>query len=91
MHLHHRAALLFIAAALASQPVLAQGGMAKQLQARFTAADVNHDGKLTKPEAQAGMPRLAPFFDQIDPDHTGSITFAQITAFMAQQRQGGHG
>jgi len=90
MQLTRHAAILCIAA-LFSQPVLAQGGMAKQLQSRFAAADVNHDGKLTKAEAQAGMPRLAPFFDQIDPDHTGSITFAQITAFMAQQRQGGHG
>ena len=73
--------------ALAAQPTFAQGGMASQLQARFTAADKDHDGKLTRTEAKDGMPRVARFFERIDSDHTGSITMAQITALMAQHQR----
>jgi Ca2+-binding EF-hand superfamily protein len=81
-------ALFFISAlVLSTQSAFAQGGMAKQLQARFSAADKDHDGKLTKSEAKAGMPRVAQFFEKIDTENTGSITLAQIEAFMAQQQR----
>ncbi|MGE8453415.1 MAG: hypothetical protein ACN6OP_22970, partial [Pseudomonadales bacterium] len=33
---------------------------------RFKAADVNHDGKLSREEAKAGMPEVYKRFDQID-------------------------
>jgi len=72
---------------LATQPAFAQNDMMQKVQARFTAADKDHDGKLSKEEAKAGMPRVAQYFDQIDTEHTGYVTFEQITAFMAKQKR----
>lgn len=72
---------------LAGPPAFAQNASAQKIQARFDAADKDHDGKLTKSEATSGMPRVAQYFDQIDVDHTGSITLAQIAAFMETQKK----
>jgi len=72
---------------VAAQPAVAQSDMMQKVQARFTAADKDHDGKLSKEEAKAGMPRVARYFDQIDADHTGYVTFEQITAFLARQKR----
>jgi hypothetical protein len=60
-----------------------------QLQTRFAAANTTHDGKLTREQAQAGMPRVAQHFDQIDTQKQGYVTLAQIEDFM-QQRAGSH-
>ena len=61
----------------------------QQLESRFAAADANHDGKLDKAEAQAGMPRLAEHFDEIDTDHAGAVTLRQVERWLiAQKRQG---
>lgn len=73
--------------ALASQAVFAQNGSLQQLQSRFSAADTNHDGKLTKSEAKSGMPRVAQYFEQIDVENTGSVTLEQIESFMAKQKK----
>ena len=51
-----------------------------EIDKRFAAADVNHDGKLTLKEAEVGMPRVAEHFDQIDTDHKGYVTLSQIKA-----------
>ena len=40
--------------------------LAKQVQARFAAADKNADGQLSREEAQSGMPRVFERFDEID-------------------------
>jgi hypothetical protein len=58
-----------------------------QLQKRFTAADTNADGRLSRDEAKAGMPRVYKQFDSIDSDKAGSITIDQIASFVAQRRQ----
>ena len=50
---------------------------------RFQAADTNHDGKLTLEEAQAGMPRVAKVFSQIDVENKGYVTLQEIQAFAA--------
>jgi len=71
--------------ALAS-PVFAQTTMQQQLETRFSAADVDHDGKLTRSEAQAGMPRVAGYFDAIDTGHRGYVTLAQIEQFAVQHK-----
>jgi hypothetical protein len=63
--------------------------MAQQLQARFAAANTTHDGKLTKQQAEAGMPMLAQHFDEIDAQKTGYVTLPQIMAFM-QERGAAH-
>jgi hypothetical protein len=58
----------------------------QQLEARFSAADVDHDGKLTQSEAQGGMPRVATYFDAIDTGHRGYVTLAQIEQFAVQHK-----
>jgi Ca2+-binding EF-hand superfamily protein len=55
------------------------------IAAKFQAADVNHDGKLTLEEAKSGMPPVAEAFDQIDVEKKGYITLEQIQAFAAKR------
>ncbi len=62
------------------------GGRAGELQKRFAAADKNGDGRLTKEEAQAGMPMVYKHFDEIDKTHSGSISLADIAAFAKERR-----
>ena len=68
----------------------ADGARAERLQAelqkRFTAADANGDGRLTRDEAKGKMPRVYEHFDEIDSAHAGSISVADITAFVRAQR-----
>ena len=74
-----------IAAALAVIPFAAMASteQEKQLEARFKAADANHDGKLTKAEAQARMPRIYANFDRLDTANRGYLTLPQIKAVIA--------
>ncbi|WP_246793080.1 EF-hand domain-containing protein [Burkholderia perseverans] len=78
---------LMLLAAFAVSPAFAQNAMMEKLQARFTAADTDHDGKLTPAEAQAGMPRVAKNFDAIDADHKGYVTVDDIVRFAASRRK----
>jgi hypothetical protein len=54
---------------------------------RFAAANVTHDGRLTRQQADMGMPLVAQNFDAIDFDRKGYVTLPEIQAFVA--RQGG--
>jgi hypothetical protein len=81
-----RIGLLLISLLIASA-ASAQTGMQQKLEARFASADVDHDGKLTKSEAQAGMPRVAAHFDEIDSAHAGYVTLDQIEQYVAQHKQ----
>lgn len=69
------------------QPQQQPPANAKEAKARFTekfnAADTNHDGKLTREEAEAGMPEVYKVFDKIDTKKTGAITQRQIGAYFA--------
>lgn len=56
-----------------------------QLQSRFAQANTTHDGKLTREQAQAGMPTVAQHFDAIDSQRAGYVTFAQIEDFMRER------
>ncbi len=56
------------------------------LAQRFAAANVTHDGRLTRDQAQAGMPTVARNFDSIDLDHRGYVTLSEIRGFVAQRR-----
>ncbi len=47
---------------------------AKQAEARFAAADLNHDGKLSKLEVSENMPRLSKGFAFMDEDRDGYLT-----------------
>ena len=87
--------ILCIVSAGASAQGLAGGGgenrmerteqVLSQLQTRFVNANTTRDGKLTREQAQAGMPMVARHFDEIDTHHAGYLTLPQIEAFMAQR------
>ncbi len=53
---------------------------AKEIAAKFKAADKNADGQLSLDEAKAGMPRVAKGFDKIDVEKKGYVTLEQIIA-----------
>jgi Ca2+-binding EF-hand superfamily protein len=55
----------------------AKGRMA--VEAAFTKADANGDGKVTKDEA-AKMPEIAGKFDSLDKDKDGALTLAEFAA-----------
>jgi hypothetical protein len=62
-----------------------QEKMRADLQKRFTAADSNADGKLSRDEAKAGMSRVYRNFDAIDTVKAGTLTLEQIAAFADKQ------
>jgi EF hand len=78
--------LASIAASVAAQDVDRAKHLAAEMQKRFAAADKNGDGRLTREEAQAGMPFVYKHFDEIDKTRQGSITLAEIAAFAREQR-----
>ncbi|MBS0445188.1 MAG: EF-hand domain-containing protein [Proteobacteria bacterium] len=51
-----------------------RGQMIQRLNQRFSEADVNGDGMLSREEAAAKMPGVAAHFDQLDVDHKGYLT-----------------
>jgi hypothetical protein len=55
-------------------------------QQHFAAANLAHDGHLTKDEANAGFPLLARHFDEVDADHKGYVTVDDIRAWRAAQK-----
>jgi Ca2+-binding EF-hand superfamily protein len=57
--------------------------MARQ---RFAAADLDHDGYLSPDEAKQGMPRLAAHFGEIDGNHDGRLSAAEILDYLRQRR-----
>ena len=61
----------------------------QQLQMRFSTANTTHDGKLTKAQAAAGMPKVAQHFDEIDMQKAGYVTLPQIEVFMLQHATSG--
>jgi Ca2+-binding EF-hand superfamily protein len=83
--------LALIAANAAAQDSDRARQVAAEMQKRFAAADKNGDGRLTKDEAQAGMPYVHKHFDQIDKAKQGSITLADIASFAREQRAARNG
>jgi hypothetical protein len=45
-----------------------------QMQQRWNQLDANHDGKISREEAQQGAPKLAEHFDRLDANGDGQIT-----------------
>jgi len=79
--------LMLGAAAHAQAPNAARLEKARtELQKRFEVADANKDGKLTREEAQAKMPRIYQNFDAIDTSHSGAITLADIETFLMSKK-----
>jgi len=56
-----------------------------RLAERFSAADQDHDGWVTRAEAEAGMPFVARNFDQIDAKGQGRLSQDDILAFLASR------
>jgi Ca2+-binding EF-hand superfamily protein len=84
-------AVIAISALVVSLSACAQDGnrsqqMAEKAKDRFAAADINHDGFLSREEAQKGTPRLADHFDDIDTDHDGQLSTSEILAYLKQRR-----
>ncbi|WP_424194038.1 calcium-binding protein [Ampullimonas aquatilis] len=52
---------------------------------RFTKADANGDGMLTKDEANGNMPKVYKNFDVIDTEKKGYVTIEQIKSYAVQQ------
>lgn len=51
-----------------------------QAEQRFKKADANRDGRLTREEAQKGMPAVARRFDAVDADRDGVVTMEELLA-----------
>ena len=68
---------------LISVPLIAYADDAsrdKEIAERFSKCDINHDGKLTKEEANGCMPRIYSNFSYIDSTNKGYVTVAEIQA-----------
>jgi Ca2+-binding EF-hand superfamily protein len=60
--------------------------LAAEIDQKAKAADKNADGKLTKAELEAGMPRIAKGFDMMDADKKGYVTVDQIKTLVAARQ-----
>lgn len=83
--------VLAMLAVLSLSACAATGGsrsqkIADKAQERFSAADTNHDGYLSRDEASQGTPRLSAHFDEIDSDHDGRLSGQEIIAYIQQRR-----
>jgi hypothetical protein len=56
------------------------------LAQRFAAANVTHDGHLTREQAEAGMPMVAQNFDAIDVDRKGYVILSEVSTFAMTRR-----
>lgn len=56
----------------------------EKFEERFNAADTDHDGLLSRDEAQRGMPNVYKHFDEIDTARRGQVSKEEIGAFMAK-------
>ncbi|MDH5822547.1 hypothetical protein QFW77_06025 [Luteimonas sp. RD2P54] len=59
---------------------------AQAMQERFTTADTNRDGRISRDEASAGMPRVAERFDALDTDSDGQLSRDELRAAAQQMR-----
>ena len=59
----------------------------EQFNERFSAADADGDGRLTREEAAAKMPGVAAHFDQLDADHKGYLTKRDVAMGMRKMMQ----
>ena len=64
----------------------AKGERGKKMHEHFKNADKNGDGKISREEANASMPRIAKHFDAIDTDKDGQVTKDELRAFHERKR-----
>ena len=81
--------LLLAGAVLAGASAVAGAAQAaptaSMVAAKFQLADIDGNGKLTRDEAKANMPRVAKAFDQLDAAKRGYLTLDQVQAFAASR------
>ena len=73
-----------------ADPEKCKAEMKAKFDERYKQADANGDGKLSRAEAEKGMPRLAKRFDTIDANKDGMVTRDELDA-ARQKHQGGEG
>lgn len=83
--------LMIVAALLPSLTACAQDGSRAQrveakAQEHFAAADANHDGLISRDEAEQGMPRIAQHFDDADTNHDGQLSRDELGAWLKSLR-----
>jgi Ca2+-binding EF-hand superfamily protein len=64
----------------------AKHGKAHAMLAKIAQADANHDGQISKAEAERDLPRLAQRFAQIDVNKNGQISPAEMTTHREQKQ-----
>ena len=74
------------AQAPADAPKGEKGDRAHKMHERLKAADKNGDGKISREEANASLPRMAKHFDDIDTNKDGFITREEMKAFHDKHR-----
>ena len=85
-HLVVVAALLALAACGVTQQRPNKSAMQVRIEKMFNAADADHDEWLTPQELDAGFPWLAGKFSDIDTDHNGKVSLAEVTSYIELQR-----
>ena len=63
-----------------ADPEKCRAEMQARSEQRFKSADANRDGRLTRDEAQKGMPGVARHFEQIDANQDGVVTMEELKA-----------
>jgi hypothetical protein len=90
-NMRRMAAVIFAVVVMGGVPTwsIAQTGLSqvaknvREIDKNFDAADKNHDGKLTREEAQSGsVPLIANNFDAMDTGKKGYVTKADVHAFI---------
>ena len=57
-----------------------------KMRERFEAADLDHDGLLSRDETAKGFPHLSKHFDEIDTNHDGKLSIQEIAVFLRNKR-----
>jgi len=63
-----------------ANPEKCRAELQARVQERFKKADTNGDGRISREEAQKGMPQLARDFDRIDANKDGMVTLEETEA-----------
>ena len=57
----------------------------RRIDAQFDAADTNNDEWLSPAEFDAGLPWLKGKFDEVDTDHNGKVSLAELRSYIELQ------
>lgn len=66
---------------------MSSSSMYEMMMQRFNQSDADHNGSLTKQEAESNMPMLVQHFDEIDTNHNAQVSREEMQAAFAQRMQ----